>query len=106
MPNIQMRERNATNDAWNDLYPITKAELVDSDYRTYRLNKDSEGVFTRVEKRRKDGTLAVASVLSGGTLPNYTTKTVTYYKADGTSLIKTETFTLSYDTDGVLISEV
>lgn len=72
-----------------------------------KSNKDSEGIFTTVKYRRKsDDTLSKQSVLSGGTTPQYTTRTVTYYKADGITVLKTDVFTLSYDSDGILISEV
>lgn len=75
--------------------------------RIYKSGKDANGIFTTLEYRRKgDGTLAAKSVLSGGTSPLYTTRTETYYAANGTTLMRTVTFTLSYDADGVLISEV
>lgn len=75
--------------------------------QVYRLNKDTNGIFTTVEHRRKsDNTLARSSALSGGTSPQYTTKTVNYYAADGSTVIKTDTFTLTYDADGDFISEV
>lgn len=75
--------------------------------KTIKLNKDSNGIFTTIEHRRKsDDTLARKSVLSGGTSPQYTTRTVTYYASDGKTVIDTIPFTLSYDTDGVLVSEV
>jgi hypothetical protein len=76
------------------------------DYKVYKLNKDAEGIYTTVEYDRQDGTLAIRSVLSGGTTPLYTTRTITYYDTDGTTLLKTTTRTLSYDADGVLTSEV
>lgn len=86
------------------------AELAISDLRSLKISKtvkDAEGIFTTVERRRKsDNTLAIKSVLSGGTSPNYTTRTVTFYATNGTTVIRTDTFTLTYDTDGVLISEV
>ncbi|MBT2661954.1 hypothetical protein [Bacillus sp. ISL-45] len=75
--------------------------------RVYKSGKDANGIFTVVElKRKSDGTLAVKSTLSGGTSPKYTTRTVVYYAANGTTTMKTDTFTLSYDADGVLVSEV
>lgn len=75
--------------------------------KVIKLNKDSDGIFTTVEHRRKsDNTLARKSVLSGGTSPQYTTRTITYYKPDGTTVIKTDTFSLTYDADGDFVSEV
>lgn len=72
-----------------------------------KSNKDSNGVFTTVEyKRKSNNTLAIKSVLSGGTSPLYTTRTITYYALDGVTVEKTDTFSLSYDSDGILVSEV
>jgi hypothetical protein len=84
------------------------APTIEQDsYKTVKSNKDSNGIYTTVQHKRKaDGTLVRQSVLSGGTSPQYTTRTVTFYAADGTTVVKTDTFTLSYDADGVLISEV
>lgn len=72
-----------------------------------RTNKDSEGIFTTVTyKRKKDNTIYCVSTLSGGETPLYTTRTEQYYDATGTSVIDTQTYSLSYDDDGNLISEV
>lgn len=77
------------------------------DLKTAKTNKDANGIYTTVTYRRKaDNSLYATSVLSGGTSPSYTTRTITYYESNGTTVRKTVTFTLSYDTDGVLISEV
>ncbi|WP_309087236.1 tail fiber protein [Domibacillus sp.] len=76
-------------------------------HKTTKSGKDANGVFTTVEYRRKsDDTLLIKSVLSGGTSPQYTTRTVTYYAANGTTVSKTETYTLTYDADDDLVSEV
>jgi hypothetical protein len=104
--NLQMTQRNAANTAWDNLYPKTRATNVEMDYKTYKTLKDANGVFTTVEYKRADNTLAIKSVLSGGTSPKYTTRTLTYYASNGTTVEKTVTRTLSYDADGVLTSEV
>jgi Phage tail fibre repeat len=75
-------------------------------FNVYKSGKDSNGIFTIVEYKRADGTLYARSVLSGGTSPQYTTRTITYYAADGTTVIRTDPYTLVYDADGDLISEV
>lgn len=75
--------------------------------RSYKTSKDAEGIFTTVTYRRKtDGSLHSTSVLSGGTSPLYTTRTVTFYETDGVTVRNTVVYALTYDTDGVLISEV
>ncbi|QOK28069.1 hypothetical protein IIE26_05215 [Cytobacillus oceanisediminis] len=74
--------------------------------KIYKSGKDANGVFTVVEYKRQDDTLYAKSSLSGGTGPQYTTRTVTYYAADGMTVVNTVTWTLTYDSDGDLISEV
>jgi len=72
-----------------------------------RSKKDSNGTFTTVEYRSKfDNLLIAKSVLSGGSSPRYSTKTVTYYEDDGSTVAGADIFTLTYDTDGDLVSEV
>lgn len=70
-----------------------------------RSGKDAHGMFTVVEWRRGDNTLAKKSVLSGGVAPEYTKRTETYYEANGETISTTRNYTLAWD-DGVLISEV
>ncbi|MBB6283834.1 hypothetical protein [Geobacillus subterraneus] len=101
--------------AWNSAEANAKA-YTDSapepmqrnlgNFNVYKSEKDSNGIFTVVEYKRPDGTLYAKSVLSGGTSPQYTTRTITYYAADGTTVIRTDPYTLVYDADGDLISEV
>lgn len=84
-----------------------QAKIERSAYSTTKSSKDAEGVFTVIEKRRKaDDTLAARAVLSGGASPKYTTRTITYYESNGTTVAATHTFTLTYDADGLLVSEV
>lgn len=71
----------------------------------YYSGKDSNGIFTTLEWKRSDATLAKKSVLSGGTSPKYTARTVTFYAADGATLLETKEYTLTYDGDK-LLSEV
>lgn len=95
----------------NELDYFTEHSIDDAlhniSVKVIKTNKDAEGIFTTVEHYRKsDDTLVRKSVLSGGTSPQYTTRTITYYGKDGTTVVKEDIFTLSYDSDGVLISEV
>lgn len=85
----------------------SRKKIEQTSYSKSKSNKDAEGIFTTVEYRRKsDNSLAIKAVLSGGTSPQYTTRTITYYALDGTTVEKTETFSLSYDADGDYVSEV
>jgi hypothetical protein len=83
-----------------------RKKVEQTDFKVYKSGKDTNGVFTTVEYKRQDDTLAIKSVLSGGTSPNYTTRTIDYYAIDGVTVEKTTIRTLTYDADGVLISEV
>ncbi|UQW98194.1 hypothetical protein M2M59_04070 [Rummeliibacillus sp. G93] len=84
-----------------------RKKVEQTEYKINKSGKDSNGIFTTVQYTRKsNNTLAVKSVLSGGTTPKYTTRTVTYYGIDGTTVESTVTKTLSYDTDGDLVGEV
>lgn len=75
-------------------------------YTTAKLNIDVNNIWTEVDLKRKDGTLIVKSVLSGGTSPTYTTRTETYYAVDGTTVTNTVIYTRTYNIDGILITEV
>lgn len=95
--------------SWNAKETPAGAQLkIDhSSYQKVKSNKDIEGIYTTVEMRRKsNGTLAARSVLSGGTSPYYTTRTVTFFAADGVTEEDSDVFTLTYDSDGDLLSEV
>ncbi|WP_446662941.1 tail fiber protein [Geobacillus sp. CCR] len=101
--------------AWNSAeanakaYTDTAPEAMQRNlgvFNVYKSGKDSNGIFTTVEYKRTNGKLFARSVLSGGTSPQYTTRTITYYAADGTTVIRTDTYTIVYDADGDLISEV
>lgn len=72
----------------------------------YKRNKDDFGVFTELQWKRPNGILAGKIVLSNGTPPYYTTKTVTYYQEDGTTAKEIKEYILTYDQDNDLISEV
>jgi len=74
-------------------------------YSMVRSNKDSEDIFTTIEWKTSDNKLVKKSVLSGGSSPTYTTRTVTYYAEDGSTVISTKIYSLQYDADGNLISE-
>lgn len=64
------------------------------------------GQYTVVTWQRPDLTTAAVSTLSA---PNaaglYGTRTEVYYGVDGTTVLKTATFSLSYDNNGVLLTE-
>lgn len=71
-----------------------------------RSNKDANGIFTLLTWSRANATTVATSVLSGGTSPYYTLRTVVYYDTDGVTELETIVYDLDYDLEGVLISEV
>ena len=82
------------------------AHLTDTtQYSTYKLNQDSNGIYTEVQYKRVNGSLIMKSILSGGTSPLYTTRTVTNYAQNGTTITSTKVYTITY-TNGEVTSEV
>lgn len=75
-------------------------------YSVYKTSKDVEGIYTVVQYKRSDGTLIMESTLSGGITPKYTTRTELWYDILGTTVIATKVYTLSYDSDDEVMSEV
>lgn len=76
-------------------------------YNSYASNKDVNGAYTVVDFKRVDGTLYMKSTLSNAdTDGNYQTDTLEYFDIDGKTLLKTETWTLTFDVDGNIISKV
>lgn len=98
---------------------ITRQELSDSvnteldsfsklpkSLKTTKQNKDAEGIYTKIFYRdKKTNVLYATSTLSGGVTPNYTTRTIEFYDGNG-NVTQKDVFTLTYDSDGILISEV
>jgi hypothetical protein len=85
----------------NDDIDANAAEITNlEDYEVHNSEKDGYGIFTETQfKRYSDGSLFRKSVLSGGTSPQYTTRTETWYDTDGTTVLRTNTYTLAYDGD-------
>jgi hypothetical protein len=88
------------------LAPVLRGEKGDDSATSAssRSAKDAAGIYTIVEYRRADNSLLRRSVLSGGTSPEYTTRTETVYGPDGSTVIETLVFTLTY-ASGELIAE-
>lgn len=77
----------------------------DQTISTTRSGKDGNGVYTTITFTRSDATVFKTSVLSGGTSPEYTTRTETFYAADGTTETNVIVYALTYDA-GDLVSEI
>lgn len=74
-------------------------------YSIYREDMDAWGIFTTLRFLDATPALRRRVILSGGTAPFYTTKTVVDYAANGVDVTRTRVYTLSY-TDGEIVSEV
>ncbi len=68
-------------------------------------SKDAKGIYTTVEYNDASGNLRKRSVLSGGTSPAYTTRTVTFYAPDGITQTGQRIYAIAYDGDGDFLSE-
>ncbi|MEL3959649.1 hypothetical protein NST17_21070 [Caldifermentibacillus hisashii] len=73
----------------------------------YKSNEDSNGIFTKVTWKDATGLTVKTSELSNPDADgNYLTRTVKLYNSDGVTVMKTLVYTLTYNTDGVIVSEV
>ncbi|WP_428879808.1 hypothetical protein [Bacillus cereus group sp. BfR-BA-01700] len=73
----------------------------------YKSSKDTNGIFSIVECKRKDGTLSRKQILSDqDTNGNYLKQTINFYDESGTKIIGTDVYVITYDADGDVISEV
>jgi len=70
-------------------------ELKYSELSSIATNIDSEGIYKNIEWKRKDNTLYAKSTLIG-TYP-YPQIKIDYYDEDGTTIVKTITWDLTYD---------
>ena len=71
----------------------------------FKTTKDAQGRYTVTEYKRTNGTLFLRETLSTLSNGNYTRKVKQFYEANGTTLIATETYALTYD-GSTIISEV
>jgi len=73
-------------------------------YSMVRDSVDDNGIFTVLTYKRADNSILKMSTLSGGTSPEYTTRTVQFYATDGITILNTVVYTLIYS-NSELISE-
>lgn len=102
-------------------YAVTLTELADRttalETKTYMFNCSMyktdldlrSGQYRTIQWRRPDGSLAARSTLSEERAAGeglYNKRTETFFAADGTTVVRTTVYTLTYDNQGVVISEV
>ena len=72
-----------------------------------KANQDSNGIFKDVTYLNSAGVQVKKSVLSNPDVDgNYLKRTMTLYEQDGVTVMKTITYSLTYNTDGEVLSEV
>lgn len=78
-------------------------DTIKNIYNEYKTNRDTNGIYTTVTYKRQDNTNYINSTLSNtNAYGQYQTWTLQTYDTDGTTLLTTQTFTLTYnaqDTD-------
>ncbi|MCW6085504.1 MULTISPECIES: hypothetical protein [Clostridium] len=86
---------------------INNIEKDLENYSCYASDKDKNGVYKVIDYKRPNNTLYMKSTLSNpGIDDNYQTDTWRFYDNEGTTIIKTVTWTLNYDEDGDIVSKV
>jgi hypothetical protein len=92
---LTLRDKTSGVTAWDDFTDNLTKEFS---------GKDANGIFTTVEWFDKSNNLRKRSVLSG-TSPTYSGRAVDWFDTDGITIIRSESYALSYDGDDDLISE-
>ncbi len=88
---------------------LTDAQIPErlNDLNKYASKPDENGQYTLLEYKRADGTLFMKSTASNPDENlNYQMIIWEYFDATGTNKIKTQTWTLAYDEDNKIVSEV
>lgn len=84
--------------------PTGPAPIAYDSFTKEMSAKDGE-IYTVVTWKDGSNVRRKESTLSGGTTPEFTTRTVIFYDTDGTTVLDTIVFTLTYDGDGDLLTE-
>lgn len=101
--NSYTRNSRGGNGTWSAWKLIGQAKLK----RYLRGVPDSNGKYKEVEYVRPDGTRhAYVTFSNPDSNGNYQTQTIQYYNSAGSSIAETETRTLGYDTNGIMVSDV
>ncbi|MDM5239110.1 hypothetical protein QUF83_24030 [Bacillus cereus] len=121
VPTTQLPKRNAVDINLSDLKNYYTEDTVEAALQqigdilknlqlkvsVYRSNKTANGIFATVEWKTKAGVLARKAVLSDpDTNGNYRKQTITFYAENGTTVIGTDVYIITYDADGDVTSEV
>ncbi|WP_312498114.1 hypothetical protein [Bacillus luti] len=81
--------------------------MMEGEFNETPSNYDDNDIATTVEWKRSNGTLYRKSILSEpDSKGNYRKQVVTWYAANGTSVIRTRTFTYTFDSRGNRVGTV
>lgn len=76
-------------------------------YSTYRLDQDTNGIFRIYRNENRAGVQTIKSTLSNPDSDgNYRTRTVQKFDANGTTVMLTIVFSITYNLDGEWLNEV
>lgn len=80
---------------------------VDNTFNEYSTIPDANNIYTIMSYKRRDGSLYMKSTLSDPDASgNYLTMKWDFYDTDGTTLLYSQTWTLTYDAQGNVTSKV
>lgn len=96
--------QDAATKAYVDSQVISPGLVYDN--MSKEMSNKESGIFKTVTWNDEFNIRRKESTLSGGTAPLFTTRTVNFYDTDGTTVLETLVFDLSYDGDDDLLSEV
>jgi hypothetical protein len=88
---------------------LAKPRTVESaeDFNSYGSSIDGNGVYTVIDFKRQNTTLWMRSTASNvDANGNYQTLTLAFYDAPGTSIIRTDIWTVTYDANNHIVTEV
>lgn len=91
--------------ALQELETYVETPALAYDNMTKIMSDKDTGIYKVVTWKDISDVRRKESTLSGGTAPEFTTRTVVFYDTDGTTVLDTIVFTLNYDVDGDLVSE-
>lgn len=77
------------------------ASMMGAGMNYEKKSKDANGIYTIIEYTRPDNTLYMRSTLSLPVNGNYTKVKKEYFQKNGTTLITSDEYALSYDADGI-----
>ncbi|MEN8702442.1 hypothetical protein [Bacillus infantis] len=109
---VFIRKGNRDTDTWEPWETVgtksdTQKAIEQTFFKTKKSSKNADnGTYAVVEKRREDGTLAMrATFLNPNADGLYQNRKHEFFAANGTTVEKTITTTITYDADGEFLEE-